>query len=797
MNKKYFENLFFEGKFVNLKPGPASAPQGAGEGPKPKTPEDRQADFEHKLTHFQDYADKFANSRFKSVNERGKIMQQTAKMLKNKLDEYTKNRDKMREDVKHNTLLKLDQHLQSRIDYLNSQDVLRKKQIQIPERQVTATPASAVAPAQKPGAKPAVKPASAVSRPETIETKNADLSAEVDHKINFLQKYLDTKRGNHSHSIAMRFSPEYKNAYNALQKAKQEKTSADSTTNQQEKNNRLTSLNKQIDEQAKKGNIQIPPYAKPKSPTENAPSPVAGKPSSGPGTSPEKGGAEATNKPLTAAEKSTDPLPQAPKPDAELSKDVKGKISLLLTKIEKGGMEAFQVLSDKLVGLVNSLNLKPNQEDSSQMFDLPNGYKVSLIKWPASMKKSYLLTNMIFSGPNGKTICFRQGIQWRHSEAPHTSNDIGHVSAEIVKSNAAIPGAIDGIVKHGDKVAFKHNVHERTFKDSLKYLAANAKLDNPIKLRNANITYKNYEFTIEASIKGVGNRVMIYNPRTDSLQTVTYKGSKESGRTEFGSMNQREQKEYDQNIKDNKEKSEAATKRKKYDEGIAKTKGMLNDQYVKKGYVKFDEYHPKTTVDTNKFTIDAPKGKTQVENRERAKLLNMRIDQLLQLNRVTDKVMRITITSKDKKGKEVKKEGMYWPGQKTAYMLDKKGNQTRRRLTYKNGDTINYQMVEPTADLRKSLTTTDRNKQRVPTAEKIKMNDNAGKTVAQLKEFKKLGGKATDLPKSVQKIAVPLLAKGNNVSKADMLKLKPDQLKTLMDETANAIKKKKYQKLSQ
>ncbi len=144
------------------------------------------------------------------------------------------------------------------------------------------------------------------------------------------------------------------------------------------------------------------------------------------------------------------------------------------------------------------------------------------------------------------------------------------------------------------------------------------------------------------------------------------------------------------------------------------------------------------TEDPLVFSIDF--GNARNEHGE--KLIDtVKINQLFSLSELNkqSKVLLVTIT--DAKGN--KRYGMYYPGQKTVYQLDKKGGkQTNKPLRFSNKDKFQIQVLNPTDAHFKARTSVDR---KVMSPDGIEQEKNIKTLTVLRKEFGKLKGKLSDL----------------------------------------------------
>ncbi|MFC1599819.1 hypothetical protein ACFL3T_02210 [Patescibacteria group bacterium] len=788
--QKYINNFLFESKFLYMGPGgkPPATPGGAPKGPsqKPKSADELQKDVEHKLNQFDEVAtnleekgNKLSKSKSKrrrrqaeKIKERASVMKDTVKLLKEKLEKAKK----LKGEVKKQTLKGIDQHLQSRIDYHNEQAYLRsgkrrgkkKKFINISKRK-PATQATAQ-PSRTPAAPPkaaAGKPEAQNEKPQTIEQKNEKLSADIAYKIKFLEGVLEKKRGKYTHNQAMKGSKQYKQAYESLQTIKKIKKLADAKTDPKKRNELLTDLNTEIDKEAKKQKITIPPNpANATKPNEMPPS-------------------DPLYESIGPAPKPGTPI----KAPGRMSKEELKKLSESqrtmvenLNHLENGTAPNFSEAKNKVLNNVKGL-LHNGSPGKVKTTSLPDGYEAAAINWPKPKdpNKSYRGYPTMVIYRQGKVVCYMTGDGTEAGggfdlSTPQEGGHPDHLKAlHVIKAHSVMAS----FQKNLSQLKMKNMGELNQVKQSLRDYAKNARLPGStrggyglvINEGGTKVYFRNEgggqgEFKITA-----GGRTYLFHTRTNKLLVAKQdkKGKIDrSGSKELGVLTKEEQKAAS-------EKTEAQKAKEKFKKDRANMEAHLNPDF--KGLINYDAKDP------YKFTVGKEK-----PNRNERKLLNRKIHQLMNFNNVRDKFAYITID-----GPKGKREALYVPGEKTAYLL--KGNKmTSKRVPFYNKDTIKVTFKKPDANDIKKLPS--------------KLQRTINERMTALTKFdklkslqKKLNGKLEDFNKKDQpKIIKFIRFKKNNGSSRDIVrsdKLRKQLIKhtdALIPVFEEAIKKKKQPK---
>jgi hypothetical protein len=672
---------------------PKAAPGGApSKEPKPKTPDEVQKDIEHKLTHFDKYAKKFEKSRYsKTTRERGKTMSRTVEHLRGKLAEYVEAKDDMEKEVKHSTLRKIDTFLQTRIDYHNRQAYKRssrykrRKYINIKPRAKTKTipgkqkskPAAAAAAATP--AAPAAKPQ---STPESAEReKIAPTQSAIQGRIDEYNKIFNnpkTKRHPKYGQLTKEFKrikKEFKAAKSKLKQGEEMSDAIRLKIGQDLDNLHRTASNKGTTH--KNPLIKFKPKAKPK-------------------TNP------SDSEPIKGSEKKE--LKDIPDSKRNLVKD--------LRDLESGNVKDLREMKRRISNNLRGLGIRPGSElNKVKTQTIADGYEVGMINWPKPKDPNQSRDSFpnIVIYKNGKLICFQTGTAETGTSlrTPAEATPRNLKVANVIKGHAVVSDLRKNLVEvAGGKEKFKSIAKMNEFKVALKDFAKSLNrrtLDNArgkyalvINSGGTDVYFKNrgngqgeYKIKVGASIYFFDTQTGKIGTAQDVKGKITDKGYS----NEIKVLTKGEKKGMD---KAKEDKARVA----KYKEGRKQMKAHMHD--TPDGYVKFNDKDP------YEFTITANK-----KNPEHKKLLRKSIGSVLDLKKVKDKVLYITVT--DAKGKNPR-QAMYFPGDKHPYLIVKGTvrRQKRYRLKYYNGDKIKVQFKKPTDSFVAS---------KLSTKDKIKMKE--------------------------------------------------------------------------
>ncbi|MFC1810994.1 hypothetical protein ACFLZH_05825, partial [Patescibacteria group bacterium] len=411
-----------------------------------------------------------------------------------------------------------------------------------------------------------------------------------------------------------------------------------------------------------------------------------------------------------------------------------------LKYIDRNGRSGFNQMRPVLereVGRITK-SMPPGKEGFVQRVDLPDGYSVAKMKLPKD--KSGFTSEVILKGE--KLICYKDYMGWHHAEdiGPHGRIDsVGKQAlriAQIIKCNALLPRAMHQMIESPPgKISFKNPQAKKDFRMALKGMArfsgrnvktfmARFKMAKVIFNRSSNPEHG--EFEIILNVGGL-QKTLFYNTASDRLGIATFDKNSvltsKYGTEEVGAWSPEQSKKFDKDQSTLKKARERRSRRLESKLGtenkIAVTTDLISKGAIEKGAI--------ARISETSFTVKST-------TREGKKYIGKaRIHKLLNLRAVKGKLVYITITSK--KGRV--KKGLYIPGQKTAYKLDKRGRQRRKRLTFKNGDKISVRYAPPPKNLKKIVNRRDR---RVLKVETMATYSRLRNYEAKFRKYKLMGG---------------------------------------------------------
>jgi hypothetical protein len=464
-----------------------------------------------------------------------------------------------------------------------------------------------------------------------------------------------------------------------------------------------------------------------------------------------------TTKPKGSPEGSKEKVPTNPKE----------KLSYLLGKVLDGGYDSFQKNKGEITNLLKSLNIKPGRQNQSAGYDLPGGFTVGHVNWS---KGEGMPNFAIFKG--GQTLCYMQDMGQGKMELSF-ARELGQNErpgynrrmVELMKANVLLPKALSQIKAHPKtkRLTFANPSALNDFKSALLIMAKMSRLDKKAGpdweavYGGKNIQFERSGESLNGAFKiRVGNNIMHFDtasPNRIGVEEPGWKGNGEKGisyRSDgdflFTPKEQKQNDKMDSMLKPKaKEKPTKAKKtvdKKALGRDVERALGKLPDKSLKIKVGKLVNSKFKKLILQSKSNQKALTVKAKKNDKKGLSLIKKTpIHELLKLDTIKNEVVMLTITGAS--GKSPRK-AMYYPGQKTAYVLDDKGKQTPNRVKFHNGDTISLDFKDPEAKDYANLNR-DKNKAQVFSAERIEGREVFSEYDESVTKFGKLKGKLSDL----------------------------------------------------
>lgn len=452
-------------------------------------------------------------------------------------------------------------------------------------------------------------------------------------------------------------------------------------------------------------------------------------------------------------------LPSAKKTPEKAPTTSKGKLALIFKKIEKEGMGALKDNIAQFRILIEKMGLEFQKDKITKV--KVGAYTIATCGWSkhAGVKPSIV----VFKGEGPQVVLYKRGkynrrhfgtTNWQVSRMlpAYQNTTWTRRFAERMGANNALDQVLSQI--KGKEFTFTSPDAQKMFEAALHKLSiysgkswkAAYEGGTEVHFNKANGYFK---------VVLPGGRSFYYHAGAPG--TFIRPGTKK--RCAFGVYSAKQVRGLSRLRKRMSEDREAAEKRatlKKQQEEAARKKAEVAKKKAAETRRKAQLEHNKKQA-TRESTVDQKYGKYiknskdplvftvdfgNAKNEKGKKLIDaVKIHHLFKLDELKKqgKVLLVTIT--DAKGK--KRFGMYYPGQKTVYELDKKGGkQTKNPLKFSNKDKFAIKVVNPTEAHFKARTSVDRKVFSPASLELYKNNLKHGKLRT---EFGKLKGKLTDL----------------------------------------------------
>ena len=413
----------------------------------------------------------------------------------------------------------------------------------------------------------------------------------------------------------------------------------------------------------------------------------------------------------------------APKPVEKQGKNPEGKketvptepkekLSYLLGKVMEGGRGSFDQNKNEITKLIESLDIKPGAENQAASVDLPGGFTLGHVNWPKTAGKNPNFA--IFK--DGETVCYMQDNGGAKMELTHARElgqnerpDFGRRVAELIKCNVMLPKALSQIKEHptGKNIIFANPTALNEFKASLMTMAKMSQTDKPS--WEANYGGKTVQFNRKSPTDGifkiqVNGKMMYFDttmPTSIGLEQPAEKGGKEVSYWDSGDFLLTPQEQIKSDRRESILKSRETVQKK--DEEQAKK--QLEEKQKQEQEAKLKEEQVKTKVsdlvsqdfknlvvqndkDPKSITVSA-----KADDKKGLELINKsEIGKLLNLDQIKTEMVSVKINAPGKP----ERVGLYYPGQKTVYEVDKTtGKQTNNRIKFYNGDTLSFEFKQP------------------------------------------------------------------------------------------------------
>lgn len=427
----------------------------------------------------------------------------------------------------------------------------------------------------------------------------------------------------------------------------------------------------------------------------------------------------------------------------------------IFDKINTEGRTGFNDIKGLLNREFKKMKIPTDRVGFTKRIDLPKGYSIAKLKLPKD--KEGLPSVAVFNG--NKLICYmnvgknskgKDVNRWQHAEDIGSHGRIDSTDrqalriAQIIKCNALLPRAMHQIIEAPPgKINFKNPEAAKNFRLALKGMArfsgrnvnkfhAKFAMANVFFTRSAN--HEHGEFKIKLNIGGL-QKTLFYNTSSNRLGIATFdnksRRTSKYGSETIGTWTKEKSGKFDEQQKTLKNAAEKRTRRLdtlRAKEGkLAVMRDLISTDAHSKGVVK--------DMQADSFTVQA--SKEYIKNTNIAKLLNLKA--------VKGKLVYITIKT-TRRGKTITKKGLYVPGQKWAYNLDKRERQRSSRLTFKNKDkiSIEYKNPLPAKQLRKIVTSRDKG---VLKFERMRTYSQLRGYEAKFRKYILMGGTAKNLAK--------------------------------------------------
>jgi hypothetical protein len=431
----------------------------------------------------------------------------------------------------------------------------------------------------------------------------------------------------------------------------------------------------------------------------------------------------------------------------------KGVIAKKITEILKKGPQAFVRHRELLKSLAQQFNLENLKVDEKRIIHLPNG--ITIVGY--GVKEGSPRPNiMIYKGT--KPICYRIGKRFYYANKilspDHAS--YGRRMAELMIGDNMLENAFDGI---------KYSPEKGRFLFTPKALADfKAALNQLYKFTAPSVRKKGwggiFKGGVEVRLMASGEfrvkfpeGVIYYSPSTPDLigffeeipgqgKGITYyreskdlllsrKDYEELRKEKEAKAKPKAERKSRPNERTEAQKArelqqEIRTQRTQREKKEAQDlyKGLLNNKY--KSIARYTK--------DNVIQID-----TGNDYRKRNLIMKTKIHELLDLEKVADRVLDITINGDN--GKPVRK-ARYYPGQKTAYLLDRAGKQTNNRVKFYPGDRITLDFKPATKELFDKRNNHRKQETNFQDIENLRLLNKISSLIEKFKEF---GGKVQDL----------------------------------------------------
>lgn len=424
------------------------------------------------------------------------------------------------------------------------------------------------------------------------------------------------------------------------------------------------------------------------------------------------------------------------------SETYEGKLVNLIKQIEEG--EHKEMLSQK-IELDELLDKLKPKENTDQSINLPGGYNITYVKWTGKQAK-WRPEFVISKGTKILLISNNKKLNYPEHFDPFVVK-----VATIINGNAVMQNVMSKF--NVDKLKFYSKENIKDFTSVLKNMVQNSG-DEPWTKAfpniNASIHCKKINKNHAVFTVIMGKLKITYDTRTPNK--IGYPNPNKGVKAPFWyDINKMQISDKDRQAVEKKaedKKRERALKRKTLKEdkfnteraGVAQTMIESHDKSVKeesRGNLnrlltdKFPKKHIKFDKDPKTFMVDIDPKK---DRRALRKLNSIRIHDLLKLQNLKDKVVRVKIGDR---------EGMYYPGQQTCYEIDKKTGkqkppQNKNRIKFGNREKIIVTVSTPNKTDFAQLNDRDRNDQKYISNKEMLFN---------ILNFTEIRGKVHDLIK--------------------------------------------------